>query len=108
MSVDLNGIGQGQVNTQRTTADKPANTQSAKQAAPEQTNAKAQSARGENVNLSSQAKNLKQLEQKLGDYPEMDDNRIEQIRSQLENGTYKINAEKLAQKMLDMDKSIFG
>lgn len=106
MSVDLNGIGQGQVNTQRTTAEKPASTQNAKQAAPEQ--AKAQSARGENVNLSSQAKNLKQLEQKLGDYPEMDDDRIEQIRSALENGTYKIDAEKVAQKMLDMDKSIFG
>lgn len=106
MSVDLNGIGQGQVNTQRTTAEKPASTQNAKQAAPEQV--KAESARGENVNLSSQAKNLKQLEQKLGDYPEMDDDRIEQIRSALENGTYKIDAEKVAQKMLEMDKSIFG
>lgn len=106
MSVDLNGIGQGQVNTQRTTAEKPASAQNTKQAAPEQ--AKAQSARGENVNLSSQAKNLKQLEQKLGDYPEMDDDRIEQIRSALENGTYKVDAEKVAQKMLDMDKSIFG
>jgi len=106
MSVDLNGIGQGQVNTQRTTADKPANSQNAGQTAPEQ--AKAQSARGENVSLSSQARNLKQLEQKLGDYPEMDDNRIEQIRSALENGTYKVDAEKLAQKMLEMDKSIFG
>ncbi|MBU2873936.1 flagellar biosynthesis anti-sigma factor FlgM [Marinobacter salexigens] len=108
MSVDLNGIGRGQVNTQRTTADKSVSNQSPKQAAPEQATAKAQSARGENVNLSSQARNLKQLEQKLGDYPEMDDERIEQIRSALENGTYKIDAEKLAQKMLDMDKSIFG
>ncbi|MDN6320105.1 MAG: flagellar biosynthesis anti-sigma factor FlgM [Marinobacter sp.] len=108
MSVDLNGIGRGQVNTQSTTADKPANAQGAKQAAPEQAHAKTEGARGDNVNLSSQARNLKQLEQKLGDYPEMDDDRIEQIRSQLENGTYKIDAEKLAQKMLDMDKSIFG
>ncbi|WP_417544449.1 flagellar biosynthesis anti-sigma factor FlgM [Marinobacter sp.] len=106
MSVDLNGIGQGQVNTQRTTADKPANSQNAGQTAREQT--KAQSARGENVNLSSQARNLKQLEQKLGDYPEMDDERIEEIRTALANGTYKVDAEKLAQKMLDMDKSIFG
>ncbi|PCM46014.1 flagellar biosynthesis anti-sigma factor FlgM [Marinobacter sp. ANT_B65] len=108
MSVDLNGIGQGQVNTQRTTADKPLTSKSGGQTPPEQANARPQSARGENVNLSSQAKNLKQLEQKLGDYPEMDDERIEEIRSALENGTYKIDAEKLAQKMLDMDKSIFG
>ena len=68
----------------------------------------AQGARGDSVNLSNQARNLKQLEQKLGDYPEMDDDRIEQIRAALENGTYKIDAEKLAQKMLEMDESIFG
>ena len=108
MSVDFNGIGPGQVNTQRTTADKPAGNQSTQPAGAEQAKSQAQGARGENVSLSSQAKNLKQLEQKLGDYPEMDDDRIAEIRSALENGTYKIDAEKLAQKMLEMDESIFG
>ncbi|WP_417568001.1 flagellar biosynthesis anti-sigma factor FlgM [Marinobacter sp.] len=108
MSVDFNGIGPGQVNTQRTTADKGAGAQSSQPATNEQAKPQAQGARGENVSLSSQARNLKQLEQKLGDYPEMDDDRIEQIRSALENGTYKIDAEKLAQKMLEMDESIFG
>lgn len=107
MSVDFNGIGPGQVNTQRTTADKGSGTQNTQQT-PEQARPQAQGARGENVSLSNQAKNLKQLEQKLGDYPEMDDDRIEQIRSALESGTYKIDAEKLAQKMLEMDESIFG
>ncbi|WP_297794598.1 flagellar biosynthesis anti-sigma factor FlgM [uncultured Marinobacter sp.] len=106
MSVDFNGIGPGQVNTQRTTADKSGSTQNTQ--APEQAKSQAQGARGENVNLSSQAKNLKQLEQKLGDYPEMDDGRIEQIRAALADGSYKIDAEKLAQKMLEMDESIFG
>lgn len=108
MSVDLNGIGPGQVNTQRTPADKTASTQNSQPATSEQAKPQAQAARGENVNLSNQAKNLKQLETKLGDYPEMDDDRIAEIRSALENGTYKIDAEKLAQKMLDMDESIFG
>jgi len=106
MSVDLNGIGPGQVNTQRTTADKSSGAQNTQPASNEQAKTQAQGARGENVSLSNQAKNLKQLEQKLGDYPEMDDDRIEQIRSALENGTYKIDAEKLAQKMLEMDESI--
>lgn len=108
MSVDFNGIGPGQVNTQRTTADKGAGTQNTQPVANEQAKSQAQGARGDSVNLSNQARNLKQLEQKLGDYPEMDDDRIEQIRSALENGTYKIDAEKLAQKMLEMDESIFG
>ncbi|EON92410.1 anti-sigma-28 factor FlgM [Marinobacter lipolyticus SM19] len=108
MSVDFNGIGPGQVNTHRTTADKSGSTQSTQQQAPEQAKSQVQGARGENVNLSNQAKNLKQLEQKLGDYPEMDDGRIEEIRAALADGSYKIDAEKLAQKMLEMDESIFG
>ncbi len=108
MSVDFNGIGPGQVYTQKTTADKSSATQSTQPSTAEQAKTQAQGARGENVNLSSQAKNLKQLEQKLGSYPEMDDDRIEQIRSALESGSYKVDAEKLAQKMLEMDESIFG
>lgn len=108
MSVDFNGIGPGQVNTQRTTADKSTGNQNTQPAAPEQAKSQAQGARGDSVSLSNQAKNLKQLEQKLGDYPEMDDDHIEQIRTALENGTYKVDAEKLAQKMLEMDESIFG
>ena len=108
MSVDFNGIGPGQVNTQKTTADKSSGTQNNQPSAAEQAKTQTQGPRGEKVNLSSQAKELKQLEQKLGNFPEMDDDRIEQIRSALENGSYKIDAEKLAQKMLEMDESIFG
>ncbi len=42
MSVDLNGIGPGQVNTQRTTADKSAGTQNAQPATNEQAKTQAQ------------------------------------------------------------------
>jgi len=108
MSVDLNGIGPGQVNTPRTTADKSSNQTSTQAASAEQNKAQSPATRGENVKLSNQAKNLNQLEQKLGEYPEMDDDRVSQIRAALEDGSYKVDAEKLAQKMLDMDESIFG
>ena len=106
MSVDFNGINQSQINTQRPTTDRAGN--AAKTATAEQATSQSPQARGESVNLSSQARDLKQLEQKLGDFPEMDDERIAQIRSALEDGSYKIDAQQLAQKMLDMDKSIFG
>jgi len=106
MSVDFNGINQSQINTPRPSADKAGS--AAKTASAEQAPAQSTQARGESVNLSSQARNLKQLEQKLGDFPEMDDERIAQIRSALEDGSYKVDAQQLAQKMLDMDKSIFG
>ncbi|MEX0603201.1 MAG: flagellar biosynthesis anti-sigma factor FlgM [Marinobacter sp.] len=106
MTVDFNGIGPGQVNTQKTSTSKSEASQTKPQLSPE--GAKAQAPRGENVSLSDQAKNLKQLEQRLDSYPEMDDQRIEEIKAALADGSYKIDAEKLAQKMLDMDNSIFG
>ncbi len=106
MTVDVNGIGSGQVNTRKSSTEQTQTPRQAQPAKPEQANA--QTPRGENVSLSSQAKGLKQLEQKLNSYPETDDKRIEQIKSALADGSYKIDAEKLAQKMLEMDKSIFG
>jgi negative regulator of flagellin synthesis FlgM len=108
MTVDFNGIGPGQVNTRKPTADKAATRQPVQQAPAEQARTQAQNTRGENLNLSRQARELKDLEQKLGEFPEMDDAKVEQIRAALADGSYKVDAEKLAQKMLDMDKSIFG
>lgn len=106
MSVDFNGIGPGQVNTKTssTTTDKGAQ----KSPATPTEQARTQGSRPDNVSLSSQARDLKKLEERLDSYPEVDDNRIEQIKSALADGSYKIDAEKLAQKMLDMDESIFG
>ena len=108
MTVDFNGIGPGQVNTQKPTADKAVAKQPTQQAPAEQARTQAQNARGENLNLSRQAREMKDLEQKLGEFPEMDDAKVEEIRAALADGSYKVDAEKLAQKMLDMDESIFG
>lgn len=106
MTVDFNGIGSGQVNTRKSSTEQTQTPQKPQPAAPDQTGA--QATRGENVSLSSQAKDLKQLEQKLNSYPETNDERIAQIKSALADGSYKVDAEKLAQKMLELDKSIFG
>ena len=103
MSIDLNGIGPGQVNTRRTASEKPLTT-TTQPIQTEQSKAQAAPAQGDKVSLDS----MKQLEQKLGSFPEMDDARIEQIKAALTDGSYKVDAEKLAQKMLDMDESIFG
>lgn len=108
MAVDINGIGPGPANIRKTTADKDPSAQNTVQAPAGQADTHNQGTGGDNVSLSHQAKDLEQLEQTLGNYPEMDDNRIAQIRSALESGSYKVDAEKLAQKMLDMDDTIFG
>lgn len=108
MAVNFNGIGNNPVNSPKTTTDKAPEGKSGTPAPAEQASKQAPAARGENVNLSSQAKELRQMGEKLESYPEVDDSRVEQIRAALADGSYKVDAEKVAQKMLDMDKSIFG
>ncbi|SES65763.1 MULTISPECIES: flagellar biosynthesis anti-sigma factor FlgM [Marinobacter] len=108
MTVDFNGIGNSQVNSPRTSADKGAAKQPAQPAPAEQAKAQAPAARGENVNLSKQAREIRQMGERLESTPEVDDSRVEQIRAALADGSYKVDAEKVAQKMLEMDESIFG
>lgn len=109
MTVDFNGIGNSQVNNARTTTDKSAaNRPATPQAPAEQAAKQAPAARGENVNLSKQAQEIRQMGEKLESAPEIDDSRVEQIRAALADGSYKVDAEKVAQKMLEMDESIFG
>ena len=106
MAVNFNGIGNNQVNSPKTTTDKAPDTKTGNQPAPAEQAGK--QAHGENVNLSKQAKELRQMGEKLDSYPEVDDSRVEAIRAALADGSYKVDAEKVAQKMLEMDESIFG
>ncbi|OEY67413.1 flagellar biosynthesis anti-sigma factor FlgM [Marinobacter sp. X15-166B] len=102
MSIDLNGIGSGQVNTRRTAADQPVTPPLP--ASPDPAAPRVAAPQGDKVSLSS----MQQLKQQLDQVPEVDDSRVEQIKAALADGSYKVDAEKLAQKMLDMDESIFG
>lgn len=109
MAVNFSGIGNNPVNSPKTTTDKAPDSKGGNQPAPaEQSRGQAPAARGENVNLSKQATELRQMDEKLETYPEVDDSRVEQIRAALADGSYKVDAEKVAQKMLEMDDSIFG
>lgn len=101
MSVNFNGVKNNPVSPQRPdTPSKPAITADKGPATAPKAN--------EGVNLSARAKAVKVAEQQLREQPEIDDAKVAQIRQALESGTYKIDAEQLAQKMLDMDQSIFG
>ena len=65
------------------------------------------SAKGESVSLSSQAQSLKKIEQDLKAQPEVNESRVAEIKAQVESGTYKIDNEKLAQNMLDLEGTLF-
>ncbi|PAV25151.1 FlgM family anti-sigma-28 factor [Tamilnaduibacter salinus] len=110
MTVDFNGVGPGQPNNRTGNAtDKTGNAPRTSQQPASDTAAKQSSgARADSVSLSDQSKALKSLESRLAEYPEVDDARVAEIRAALEDGSYKVDAEKLAQKMLDEDQGIFG
>lgn len=108
MPVNMNGVNNNSVNPQRPgTAERSDATSRPASTAADQPRTTASSG-GDSVNLSDRAKALKQAEQQLANQPEVDDAKVAQIRQALEDGTYKVDAKQLAQKMLDMDKSIFG
>lgn len=107
MSVNFNGVNNNSLNPQRPTTAGRTDNPAKPAASADQSRAAAPKA-SDGVNLSARAKALKEAEQQLGKQPEVDDARVAQIRQALESGTYKVDAEQLAQKMLDMDQSIFG
>lgn len=56
------------------------------------------------VSLSSQAQRLSQLESNIQSAPAVDSQRVAEIKLALANGTYEINAERIASRMLDQDR----
>ena len=58
------------------------------------------------VTLTDTAKLLKSLEQKLAAVPEVDTERVEQLREAINSGQYKIDTESTAEKLLDFETSL--
>ena len=105
MAIDFNGVNNNQVNTNKT-AQRERPESPAQQGPQNERNAPA--AERTNVSLSDNARNLSAIESALQQQPDVDDSNVERIRQALEDGSFQVDAEKVAQKMLDMDQSIFG
>ena len=58
------------------------------------------------VTLSATAEKLKAIEEKLAAVPEVDSDRVAQIREAINSGQYKIDSESTAEKFLDFEKSL--
>ena len=105
MAIDFNGANNNALNTQKQTLRPRDSVQSdGRQPAGDSTQAR-ESTR---VDLSPDARNIKAAEQTLQEQPEVDDAKVTRIREALEDGSYSVDADKLAQKMLNVDDSIFG
>ncbi len=61
------------------------------------------SGNADTVSLTDMASRLKSLEQKLGEQPEIDQARVARIRDALSSGEFRIDPERVADKMLDFE-----
>ena len=61
---------------------------------------------GDQVAISSHAQRIQSLETQIQQMPEVDTARVEAIKSAIEDGSYKVDAESTAQKMLAIETSI--
>jgi negative regulator of flagellin synthesis FlgM len=57
----------------------------------------------DSVSLSSTAQNLAKIETELKSLPEINQSKVDEIKSQIQNNTYQIDSQNLAQKMLNTE-----
>ncbi|HMA60796.1 MAG TPA: flagellar biosynthesis anti-sigma factor FlgM [Halanaerobiales bacterium] len=52
------------------------------------------------VNISKEAKDIKKMQKSLQEKPDIRRKKVEEIKKQVSNGTYKVNPEKIAEKIV--------
>lgn len=61
---------------------------------------------GDQVSLTPEAKQLRDLESQVAKLPEVDSNRVNDIKAQLANGSFEVNPERIAEKMMSLERAI--
>jgi len=64
------------------------------------------SARGDTVEVTDSARSLQALESRMGEVSEVDQRRVDEVRSRIEAGDYEVNPERVAAKMIAMDRAL--
>ena len=57
-------------------------------------------AKTDTVNISDAAKEIQEVRKELDKIPDVRTDKVEQLKNQIENGTYEIKSEEIAEKML--------
>ena len=57
-------------------------------------------AKTDTVVISDAAKRIQEVRSQLDKVPDVDEEKVAQLRNEIENGTYEINADKIAAKMI--------
>lgn len=58
------------------------------------------------VSLTPQAQQLRDLESRIADLPEVDSNRVNAIKDAIANGSYEIDANRIAEKMIQFEGAL--
>lgn len=58
------------------------------------------------VSLTGEALRLKSLESELAERPVVDQQRVEAVRSAVENGTFEINPQRIADKLISLEQAL--
>jgi len=58
---------------------------------------------GDKANLTDMASRLKSLESKLETQPAIDQSKVNKVRDAISRGEYRVNPERVADKMIDFD-----
>lgn len=58
------------------------------------------------VSLTNTAARLKDIEQRLASQTPVDNNRVNQVKSAINNGEYNVDADRVANKMIDLESSL--
>ena len=77
-------------------------------AAPSAAAASAAAAASDSVVLTDGAKKLRKLAEKLRDEPDVDESRVSELKSAVNDGTYKVDGYRVAGSMLDFEKDLAG
>lgn len=60
--------------------------------------------KSDKVNISKEAKNIKKMQKSLEEQSDIRQEKVDKIKKQVNNGTYKVNPEKIAEKIItDLD-----
>ncbi|MDR6673090.1 flagellar biosynthesis anti-sigma factor FlgM [Xanthomonas sp. 1678] len=63
-------------------------------------------AAADSLRLTGEASGLQTLQRELSTAPAVDNSRVESVRAALQNGSYKINPDAIASRMLDLDQQL--
>jgi negative regulator of flagellin synthesis FlgM len=106
MAINLTGLSSSvNAGTRSKASDSSANTQ---QGLADKLPASTAQNQPETVKLSSEAQMLNKLEEQLTKLPDANQERIANIKQSIENGTFSINAERIAEKLTSLEGQLFS